>query len=473
MDEAVKVIKSLLTTASNGGLLVNEINKEYREMVGNAIPFREFGFATLTDFLRSTDQFNGQKTPNGIMVVPKLAGKSAHIIAMRQNQNVSAAERKRRKNVMIKSGGAGGAHASQQPKRMISSQVMKRSGSTVTKPRTRAQPRRVASYNSTVASIVPPRNEVIAMQPINSNTNKTTVHAVPRNLQQRFLPKQLIEATQTEVVPSRLSAISPAKIGSSSKLSTASSSHEHRSPSSIFLARLVSKTVPLPSINSQVTASPKPSDGQTLRSKLAARLAPKQSLPVENSVLDANSGPIGRQALLKLLQNEKSVRCDTQSQPKPAHTSSSSQSEAVSSGRTATRRDLYARLAPKVINETEPANAGGNRSCDELSANARSQRDKLTDLQLRLKPKQNAVPLLDLQQIGDKVRKTCSFLYLYFSRCDFIWDRGLFGHLFGVKWFIRIVKNVFLRIFCSFSSIYFLSCLVIGCFCNFRFSSAR
>lgn len=96
MDEAVKLIRSLLVV-SNDGLLIQQINKEYRNEVGEWIPFKKFGFNTLEEFLRASGEFTGKKTVAGTIVSVKGTGKSAHIIQMRQMQSVSASERKRRK----------------------------------------------------------------------------------------------------------------------------------------------------------------------------------------------------------------------------------------------------------------------------------------------------------------------------------------------------------------------------------------
>lgn len=95
MDETIKLIRSLMNL--HGGLLIQEINSEYMQDVGEPVPFKKFGFNTLEEFLKSTGQFTAQRTAAGLKVAAKVTQKSAHIVKMRQEQNVSASERRRRK----------------------------------------------------------------------------------------------------------------------------------------------------------------------------------------------------------------------------------------------------------------------------------------------------------------------------------------------------------------------------------------
>lgn len=98
MDETVKVIRSLLLL-ERGGLTLDELNKEYKSELGETVPFKKFGFDTLQAFLRSTDQFRAIKTLNGLKIMAKVTEQSAHIVKMRQEQNISASERKRKKKM--------------------------------------------------------------------------------------------------------------------------------------------------------------------------------------------------------------------------------------------------------------------------------------------------------------------------------------------------------------------------------------
>lgn len=97
MEDVVRVIRSLLT--STDGLLIGQIDDEYKEIVGESIPFAKFGFASLLDFLRSADAFSGKRTAAGIQVTAKASADSAHITAMRHNQNFSKGDRKRKRKL--------------------------------------------------------------------------------------------------------------------------------------------------------------------------------------------------------------------------------------------------------------------------------------------------------------------------------------------------------------------------------------
>lgn len=69
-NEIVKVIRTLLASAKNG-LLINEIDDDFKQMEGNAIPFKTLGYNTLEDLLRDTNQFALFETKQGIKVMSK------------------------------------------------------------------------------------------------------------------------------------------------------------------------------------------------------------------------------------------------------------------------------------------------------------------------------------------------------------------------------------------------------------------
>lgn len=52
LDEVKKVLKSLLVAVS-GGMSVANLDREFREMEGRRIPYREFNFNSVTEFLSS------------------------------------------------------------------------------------------------------------------------------------------------------------------------------------------------------------------------------------------------------------------------------------------------------------------------------------------------------------------------------------------------------------------------------------
>lgn len=416
MDDALKVIKSLITTSSDGGLLVKEINEEYKEMVGKPIPLQEFGFSTLAEFLKSTNEFSGTKTANGIKVTIKIPGKSAHIIAMRQQQNVSQAEKKRRKKAMMR-GGVGGAISSQQPRRPGSSQVMRRNIGTIMKQRPRVQSQRVGSFGSKPKSVPPPS---MPRQPMN-NANWPPMHKVTNqtmpsqkvSLHDRFVQKQVLDPTMQPALNSMRTAYAPQTPPTSPTEFRCKSPQtpppplEEPSSRSKLMARLAAKQTTSDNSrqNSNDSGSHTSSVGRMSRSDLLARLAPKQSTPsVSNSM--------GRSALQKICQNLESRLHMNQCNNAGDHKENAI--EAVSSGKTTSRRDLYARLSPKV-NESAASDAkttGGDSLQTSSKPSINSTRSTLlnfvnkgTNLSSRLQPKQIDTVSSELQQINQQVRK--------------------------------------------------------------------
>lgn len=108
MDVVIKLIRSLLITSPDG-LLIAEINRMYKEDMGEPVPFRQHGFENLSDFLRSSGQFVAKKTDTGLRVMAKVTDASAHIVEMRRKQSVSQAERKRKKRLATGSASKFGA----------------------------------------------------------------------------------------------------------------------------------------------------------------------------------------------------------------------------------------------------------------------------------------------------------------------------------------------------------------------------
>lgn len=85
-SDVVKTLRSLLNSAQNG-LSTNQLMRDYREMEGHPVPFREFGFNSLNDFLIKTNEFELMSTVNGPHVFAKLTKKSAHIAQLVDSQN--------------------------------------------------------------------------------------------------------------------------------------------------------------------------------------------------------------------------------------------------------------------------------------------------------------------------------------------------------------------------------------------------
>lgn len=71
MDDTIKIIRSLVILSTDG-LLFDEINKLYKEEVGEPVPFKQYGFATLREFLRSSGEFVPVKSAVGTKVMAKV-----------------------------------------------------------------------------------------------------------------------------------------------------------------------------------------------------------------------------------------------------------------------------------------------------------------------------------------------------------------------------------------------------------------
>lgn len=405
MDDTLKVIKSLITASSDGGLLVKEINEEYKEMVGKPIPLQEFGFNTLADFLRSTNEFSGTKTPNGIKVTIKIPGKSAHIIAMRQQQNVSQAEKKRRKKALMK-GGIGGAISSQQSKRPSSSQVMRRSSGTVMKQRPRVPPQRSVTFKPMPRPAMKPASQSMSNSnrpPMNTVTHRT-MPSQTANLHDRFVQKKVSEPAIVPPTPTTSTTQFRCK-------SPQTPPPEGPSMRSKLAARLAAKQTTSDNCqkNSNDSGSHTSSVGRSSRSNLlalSARLTPKQSTPLTSNL-------IGRSALQKLYHNLEEQNKNCSSGNVNVDDDKQKLGGAVASGE-AISRDLYARLSPKV---NESANHAKTNGGDSLQTNIEPQANtpirctlrnlinKGNDLSSRLQPKQVDTVSYELQQINQQVRK--------------------------------------------------------------------
>lgn len=160
MDVVIKLIRSLLITSPDG-LLIAEINKSYKEDMGEPVPFRQFGFENLSDFLRSSGQFVAKKTDTGLRVMAKVTDASAHIVEMRRKQSVSQAERKRKKRLATGSASRFGS-------------IRPQSRSNVSKMTPRPRPRNPNSLHFSTAS----RNTVKPIQYVNNTTASAIVQQV-------------------------------------------------------------------------------------------------------------------------------------------------------------------------------------------------------------------------------------------------------------------------------------------------------
>lgn len=84
--DVVKTLRSLLNSTQNG-LVERQLWRDFREMEGYAVPFKEFGFRTFVDFLKSTNEFELINTQDGYHIRAKLTQESIHIAELVSAQN--------------------------------------------------------------------------------------------------------------------------------------------------------------------------------------------------------------------------------------------------------------------------------------------------------------------------------------------------------------------------------------------------
>lgn len=86
MTDVVKALRSLLNSTQNG-LLQKHLWRDFREMEGYTVPFKEFGYNTFTDFLIKSNEFELTNTQEGYHVRARLTANSIHITEMVSAQN--------------------------------------------------------------------------------------------------------------------------------------------------------------------------------------------------------------------------------------------------------------------------------------------------------------------------------------------------------------------------------------------------
>lgn len=86
VDIVVKALRSLLI-ASRDGLSERQLRREYKEFEGTDIPYKNFGFNRLLDFLSSSNEFVLRTTNEGMHVQAKLSQNTIHMVEMVQTQN--------------------------------------------------------------------------------------------------------------------------------------------------------------------------------------------------------------------------------------------------------------------------------------------------------------------------------------------------------------------------------------------------
>lgn len=73
MDEkyVIKTVRAILTPMKNG-LLVRQINGDYRELEGTNVPYKQLGYNTLEHFLKATGEFIFVERDNEVRVFAKV-----------------------------------------------------------------------------------------------------------------------------------------------------------------------------------------------------------------------------------------------------------------------------------------------------------------------------------------------------------------------------------------------------------------
>lgn len=101
INKVVISIRSCILQYKNGRCKVSQLAKDYREIEGNPIPYRLFGFSVLEDFLLSTNQFILNDTEQGTVVTAKWDEHSRHIVQLLKEQNPARESNKSMKPKMV------------------------------------------------------------------------------------------------------------------------------------------------------------------------------------------------------------------------------------------------------------------------------------------------------------------------------------------------------------------------------------
>lgn len=437
MNSTIKVIRSLLITSSDG-LLVRQINKEYLEEVGEPIPFGKFGFSTLSDFLRSSNQFVGTKTADGIKVTARINENSAHIIEMRRRQNVSQAEKKRRKRTKTNSN-------------TMNRPPMK---STLKLPPSKGGVRKGAIMKPATKQYArPPQNMYQPVRPPQNVNQLSATSGRPANI-----PQSANWQTQSQRMQMNKPPASVSKLPSTAAPSQKSNLHSRFVPKNFSMlpdvpTKQVPPTVvvsPVPSHTVNKIESPKtpPFDEQSKPTHSFERLTQKQPVDSANTTHKnlSNSTSHGRAMLKKLNKLQQQQKNCSESVVQEASIDSNSEKRAVdllpqleikkaetpdsspdSSVNELTKHNLYSRLPPKNlspsnIEQVKNSSAVGIRAAlkqicqqqkcsgirqkkHESKATSKNQPDEKIDLHSRLGIKETNRINKELEKVGQRVSR--------------------------------------------------------------------
>lgn len=88
-NDVIKNIRSTLISVK-GPFDIKSLQRDYTEIVGKSIPFKNFGFNTLEEFLKSCPTLKVSKGSNGQILVDAVpTEKSSHISDLVQKQKTS------------------------------------------------------------------------------------------------------------------------------------------------------------------------------------------------------------------------------------------------------------------------------------------------------------------------------------------------------------------------------------------------
>lgn len=85
LEEVKNEIRSCIIS-SKAMLTLQQLNSDYMMLVGDRIPYKNLGFQTLEDLIKSSPDLDLKKQGNVIYAVAKQSEKSAHITKLISNQ---------------------------------------------------------------------------------------------------------------------------------------------------------------------------------------------------------------------------------------------------------------------------------------------------------------------------------------------------------------------------------------------------
>ncbi|XP_063228581.1 uncharacterized protein LOC134534233 [Bacillus rossius redtenbacheri] len=88
-EEVIISIKSCINS-SKGGVLLSRLNYDYRDMMGEDIPFKKLGYSSLKSFISSISNVMISRTAQGEEILNCCGGKSAHIAALVSRQKTTS-----------------------------------------------------------------------------------------------------------------------------------------------------------------------------------------------------------------------------------------------------------------------------------------------------------------------------------------------------------------------------------------------